>query len=237
MAPVGSSIAPPAAACTATPKCFRPRRLTRSLHWRRTECAKLAAEGYCRLYSQLHGLSTISLRYGNVYGPRQDIHGEAGVVAVFCGRLVDGVQPTVFGDGRQTRDWVEVSDVVNANLLALSGDLGGAVNIGHGREASVLDLLEALRQVGAARGWSLASPEFAPARLGEVQRSCLDVARARDELGWVADVTLSRGARANAGVGVSARRSAGRQWHGVLGRGAAFGGQLAGREQRERDHR
>ncbi len=155
--------------------------------------SKLAAEGYCRLYLQLHGLSTISLRYGNVYGPRQDIHGEAGVVAVFCGRLVDGVQPTVFGDGRQTRDWVEVSDVVNANLLALSGDLGGAVNIGHGREASVLDLLEALRQVGAARGWSLASPEFAPARLGEVQRSCLDVARARDELGWVADVTLSQG--------------------------------------------
>ena len=114
---------------------------------------KLAAEGYCRLYSRLYGLSTISLRYGNVYGPRQDIRGEAGVVAVFCGKLVDGGAPTVFGDGRQTRDWVEVSDVVNANLLALGGDLGGAINIGHGRETSVLDLLDALREVGAARGW------------------------------------------------------------------------------------
>ena len=155
--------------------------------------SKLAAEGYCRLYSRLYGLSTISLRYGNVYGPRQDIHGEAGVVAVFCGRLIDGVQPTVFGDGRQTRDWVEVSDVVNANLLALSGDLGGAINIGHGRETSVLDVLDALREAGAARGWSLASPEFAPARLGEVQRSCLDIARATNELGWVADVTLPQG--------------------------------------------
>ena len=122
---------------------------------------KLAAEGYCRLYSRLHGLSTISLRYGNVYGPRQDIHGEAGVVAVFCGKLVDGGRPTVFGDGRQTRDWVEVSDVVKANLLALGSELTGAINIGHGRETSVLDLLDALREVGAARGLTLLSPEFA----------------------------------------------------------------------------
>ena len=70
---------------------------------------KYAAEGYCGLYARLHGLSTISLRYGNVYGPRQDVHGEAGVVAIFCGCLVDGRQPTIYGDGGQTRDWVEVS--------------------------------------------------------------------------------------------------------------------------------
>ena len=70
--------------------------------------SKLGAEGYCALYTRLHGLSTVSLRYGNVYGPRQDVHGEAGVVAIFCGHLVDGTAPTVFGDGGQTRDWVDV---------------------------------------------------------------------------------------------------------------------------------
>ncbi len=76
--------------------------------------SKYSAEGYCELYARLHGLSTMSLRYGNVYGPRQDVHGEAGVVAIFCGCLVGGRQPTVFGDGRQTRDWVEVGDVVRS---------------------------------------------------------------------------------------------------------------------------
>ena len=79
---------------------------------------KLAAEGYCEMYERLQGLSTISLRYGNVYGPRQDVHGEAGVVAIFCGCLIDGRAPTIYGDGRQTRDWVDVSDVVRANMIA-----------------------------------------------------------------------------------------------------------------------
>jgi UDP-glucose 4-epimerase len=155
--------------------------------------SKLAAEGYCRLYAGLHGLSTVSLRYGNVYGPRQDVHGDGGVVAVFCGKLMGGARPTVFGDGRQTRDWVEVSDVVNANLLALSSELTGGVNIGHGRETSVLDLLGALREVAATRGLALLPPEFEAARPGEVRRSCLDVSRARDELGWAADVGLPDG--------------------------------------------
>ena len=104
--------------------------------------SKLAAEGYCSLYTRLHGLSTASLRYGNVYGPRQDVHGEAGVVAIFCGHLMEGRTPTIFGDGGQTRDWVDVSDVVRANLLAGNSDLTGAVNIGHGQETSVLDLVE-----------------------------------------------------------------------------------------------
>ena len=88
---------------------------------------KYAAEGYCELYTRLHGLSTVSLRYGNVYGPRQDVHGEAGVVAIFCGALIDGRRPTVFGDGRQTRDWVDVSDVVRANLIAAGGRRDRAV--------------------------------------------------------------------------------------------------------------
>ena len=155
---------------------------------------KYAAEGYCGLYTRLHGLSTVSLRYGNVYGPRQDVHGEAGVVAIFCGHLVDGRVPTIFGDGSQTRDWVEVSDVVRANLLAADSELTGAINIGNGQETSVLDLLDALREVGY-RGETIAEPRFAPARAGEVARSCLEVSRARDELGWEAQVELHDGLR------------------------------------------
>ena len=103
--------------------------------------SKLGAEGYCALYTRLHGLSTVSLRYGNVYGPRQDVHGEAGVVAIFCGHLIDGTAPTVFGDGGQTRDWVDVADVVRANLLAADSEITGPVNIGHGQETSVRELI------------------------------------------------------------------------------------------------
>jgi len=153
--------------------------------------SKFAAEGYCALYTRLHGLSTISLRYGNVYGPRQDVHGEAGVVAIFCGHLLQGRAPTVFGDGRQTRDWVDVSDVVAANLTAAEHQLTGAVNIGHGQETSVLDLLAALNAV--ADGHALPDPSFAPERPGEVRRSCLDVTRARRELGWEPRTNLREG--------------------------------------------
>ena len=116
------------------------------------------------------------------------------MVATFCGHLVDGRRPTVFGDGRQTRDWVEVGDVVRANLLAADSDVTGAVNIGWGRETSVVDLLEALRDVGGAFG-SAGEPEFAPERPGEVRRSCLDVGRAGRELGWEARVGLGDGLR------------------------------------------
>lgn len=152
---------------------------------------KYAAEGYCGLYARLHGLSTVSLRYGNVYGPRQDVHGEAGVVAIFCGHLVDGTRPTVFGDGRQTRDWVDVSDVVRANLLAADSELTGAVNIGTGSETSLLDLLAALNDV-SDRG-PVRAPELAPQRPGEVRRSCLDVGRAKRRLGWEPQVELREG--------------------------------------------
>jgi UDP-glucose 4-epimerase len=155
--------------------------------------SKYAAEGYCGLYTRLHGLATASLRYGNVYGPRQDVHGEAGVVAIFCGALLDGRAPTVFGDGRQTRDWVDVADVVRANLLAADGVLTGPVNIGHGQETSVLGFIDALRDVGADRGLTLADPQFTAERPGEVRRSCLDVSRARDELGWTPQVSLREG--------------------------------------------
>ncbi|HLH65524.1 MAG TPA: GDP-mannose 4,6-dehydratase [Solirubrobacteraceae bacterium] len=155
--------------------------------------SKLAAEGYCELFCRLHDLSTVSLRYGNVYGPRQDVHGEAGVVAIFCGCLADGRRPTVFGDGRQTRDWVEVSDVVRANLLAAESGITGPVNIGHGRETSVLELIAALNDV--AGGECSLEPVFAAQRPGEVRRSCLDVGRARRELGWEPTVSLRDGLR------------------------------------------
>ncbi len=154
--------------------------------------SKHAAEGYCELYTRLHGLSTVSLRYGNVYGPRQDMHGEAGVVAIFCGRVADGAPLTVYGDGTQTRDWVEVGDVVRANLLAADAALTGPVNIGHGRETSVLDLLSALGEVA---GRPVEEPQFLPARPGEVSRSCLDVSRAGAELGWRAETDLMAGLR------------------------------------------
>jgi UDP-glucose 4-epimerase len=152
--------------------------------------SKHAAEGYVELYDRLHGLSTVSLRYGNVYGPRQDVHGEAGVVAIFCGLAMSGGAPTVFGSGRQTRDWVEVSDVVAANLLAAGSEVTGPVNIGHGQETSVLALIEALNDVAIP---GLGEPVFAEGRAGEVDRSCLDVTRAREVLGWEAQVTLRQG--------------------------------------------
>jgi UDP-glucose 4-epimerase len=154
---------------------------------------KLAAEGYCEVYAQLHGLSTVSLRYGNVYGPRQDVHGEAGVVAIFCGCVVEGRQPTVYGDGRQTRDWVEVSDVVRANLLAAASELTGPINIATGHETSVLELIAALNAVGPGDG--IIEPQFAAERPGEVRRSLLETSRAREELGWEAKVALHEGLR------------------------------------------
>jgi UDP-glucose 4-epimerase len=152
--------------------------------------SKYTAEGYCDLYRRLHGLSAISLRYGNVYGPRQSVHGEAGVVAIFCGLTLTGQAPRIFGNGRQTRDWVAVSDVVGANLLAADSELTGAVNIGRGQETSLLDLLQVLNGVAPR---PLGEPRFEPERAGEVRRSCLAVDRARDELGWVSQVTLHEG--------------------------------------------
>ena len=151
--------------------------------------SKFAAEGYCELFRRLHGTGAISLRYGNVYGPRQDPLGEAGVVAIFCGRLLEGQRPTVFGDGLQTRDYVHVDDVVRANLAAAESDAAGAFNVGTGIETSVLDLVAALGRFAAA-GFD---PEHAPERPGEVRRIALDASRAREELGWEATVAVDEG--------------------------------------------
>lgn len=154
--------------------------------------SKHAAEGYCALFSTLYGLSTATLRYSNVYGPRQDPLGEGGVIAIFCGHLAAGTAPTVFGDGSQTRDYVYVEDVVRANLLAAERAPDGPVNIASGVETSVLELLDAYR--GLADGGAF-EPRFEPARAGEVLRSCLDATRARSELGWEARVDLATGIR------------------------------------------
>jgi UDP-glucose 4-epimerase len=155
--------------------------------------AKLSGEGYCALFARLHGLSTVALRYANVYGPRQDPLGEGGVVAIFCGRFAAGGEPTIYGDGTQTRDYVYVGDVVEANLRAADAEATGAINVGTGVETSVLDLVEAFR--GLSRNGAFAAPEFAPARAGEVLRSCLDAARAQQLLGWRAGTQLPDGLR------------------------------------------
>lgn len=142
--------------------------------------SKLCAEEYLATWNRLYGTSHVSLRLGNVYGPRQEPHGEAGVVAIFMGLLNEGGTPKIYGDGRQTRDYVYVLDVVRAMLAALGRDAGGVFNIGTGVETSVLGLYEAVQRVsGSAR-----EAELAPARLGELQRSVLDVSLAGRELGW-----------------------------------------------------
>lgn len=154
--------------------------------------SKFAAEGYLALYERLYGLSTIALRLGNIYGPRQDPLGEAGVVAIFCGLIRSGDRPTVYGDGSQTRDYIYVGDVVDAALAAADSRVGGAVNVGTGREASVLDLVEILAELGDAENFE---PEFAPPRAGEVQRISLDATLAERELGWSPQTSLEDGLR------------------------------------------
>ncbi|HEU5251713.1 MAG TPA: NAD-dependent epimerase/dehydratase family protein [Solirubrobacterales bacterium] len=154
--------------------------------------SKFAAEGYVSLYHRLYGLSGVSLRLGNVYGPRQDPLGEAGVIAIFCGLLKEGGRPTVFGDGTQTRDYIYVGDVVSAALAAGDADATGPVNIGTGVETNVLELIEALKRLSGNESFE---PEFAPERTGEVQRIAIDAGRAERELGWRAEMDLDEGLR------------------------------------------
>lgn len=151
--------------------------------------SKFAAEGYCELFRRLHGLSTVSLRYGNVYGPRQDPLGEAGVIAIFCGKVLEGGRPTVYGDGLQTRDYVYVGDVVDANLATTGSEATGPFNIGRGVETTVLELVDALRPLADGEF----EPEHAPARPGEVRRIALDASRAKAEIGWTPKVDLEEG--------------------------------------------
>ncbi|HEX2044220.1 MAG TPA: NAD-dependent epimerase/dehydratase family protein [Gaiellaceae bacterium] len=150
--------------------------------------AKLAGEEYVATYNRLYGTEHSTLRYGNVYGPRQDPHGEAGVVAIFLGRLAAGEAPHVYGDGRQERDYVFVSDVARATLAALERP-AGVFNVGTGVATSVLGLLDACRRVTGLD----VEPVFDPPRVGELMRSVLDPALAARELGFRASTDLDAG--------------------------------------------
>ena len=150
--------------------------------------SKVCGEEYLATWNRLYGTEHVALRLGNVYGPRQMPHGEAGVVAIFMGLLRDGGTPTIFGEGLQTRDYVYVGDVVGAMLRAVAQD-GGVFNIGTGVETSVVGLFDAIR---IASGIDR-EPGFAPARLGELQRSVLDTSLAERELGWRPERTLADG--------------------------------------------
>lgn len=158
--------------------------------------SKLAAEYYLSYYGRVHGLEHVALRFGNVYGPRQDPHGEAGVVAIFCNRILQGKPLTIFGDGLQTRDYVYVGDVARAVFLGATRELPAAgrvdaraFNVGTGVGTSVIDLARLLQEAAGSNAGFV----FAPRRPGEQQESFLDAGKARTDLGWEPMVSLSEG--------------------------------------------
>lgn len=156
--------------------------------------SKRTAEEYGSWFHQAHGLDVVTLRYGNVYGPRQDPTGDGGVIAIFCNRVLSGRRPTVYGDGHQTRDYVFVGDIVAANLAAAAAPAlrYDRYNVGTGTEVSVLELVSALAAVADVDPITFA-PEFRPRREGELQRSCLDVTRARADLDLAGPTPLTEG--------------------------------------------
>lgn len=151
--------------------------------------SKLAFEHYLHCYGVQHGLGYTALRYANVYGPRQNPHGEAGVVAIFCLNLLSAEPPTVNGDGKQTRDFIHVADVVRANLAALDGDQRGHFNVGTGRPCDINTLFEMIEgrmevSIGKRHG---------PARPGDQRTSVLDSSLIADKLGWQPEMSLEAG--------------------------------------------
>ncbi|HXV93050.1 MAG TPA: NAD-dependent epimerase/dehydratase family protein [Pseudonocardia sp.] len=157
--------------------------------------SKRTAETYGLWFRQARDLDVVTLRYGNVYGPRQDPHGDAGVIAIFCDHALNGSRPVVYGSGEQTRDYVFVGDIVAANLAASTARLSFPLfNVGTGVEVSVLELLDAVAEAAGVDRAAVA-PEHRPARAGEVRRSCLDVARARSELALSSPTPLAQGLR------------------------------------------
>ena len=150
---------------------------------------KLAFERYLYVYQCLYGLRFTVLRYANVYGPRQNPHGEAGVVAIFIGQMLRKEIPTIFGDGLKTRDYVFVSDIVRANMLALEAGDGHVLNVGRGIQVSDYEIFDVIRRsVGFEK-----EPQFAPRRPGEVEHIAIDASRAVKVLGWTPQTELSDG--------------------------------------------
>ncbi len=153
--------------------------------------AKLTSEYYVKFYSSIYGLKFTSLRYANVYGPRQDPKGEAGVIAIFSNLMLQGKQPKIFGDGKQTRDYVYVKDVVDANILATEKGDDEAFNIGTGIETDVNKIFSVIKK---ATGYS-GNPSYLPARPGELTKSCLNISKAKKILGWQPKYTIEQGLR------------------------------------------
>jgi len=175
--------------------------------------SKLSAEYYLAYYGRVHGMDSVALRFGNVYGPRQDPHGEAGVVAIFCGRILDGRALTIFGDGEQTRDYVYVKDVAQATFIAATHPLppserldARGFNIGTGVGTSVNEVARGLLHAAGSH----VAMEYAAPRVGEQLRSVLAVDKARDVLGWTPSVSLRDGLAATMQWFAQSRATAGR---------------------------
>lgn len=151
--------------------------------------SKHTVEHYLHLYSVVNGLNYVILRYSNVYGPRQNPYGEAGVVAIFAIQMLTGKQPTIFGPGDKTRDYAHVFDIVKANIVALDKGKNAIYNIGTGVETSDQEIFDTLAGVLGYKG----KPIYAPVRKGEVYRIALDCGKARKELGWSPELSLKQG--------------------------------------------
>ncbi|MBT5469234.1 MAG: NAD-dependent epimerase/dehydratase family protein [Nitrospina sp.] len=151
--------------------------------------SKLCAEKYVNYFGTQHGLSTTILRYSNVYGPHQNPHGEAGVVAIFCQRLMESLPPIICGDGEQTRDFISVRDIAQANIIALNPQCTGIYNVGTGKETSVNFLTQGLLKASKIA----TSAEHSPARKGEQRRSAIDSSKLLKNFGWKPGVSLEEG--------------------------------------------
>lgn len=151
--------------------------------------SKWVGERYLDLYRRTYRLNSVSLRYGNVYGPRQDPHGEAGVVAIFANAMLEGQEPRIYGDGNQERDFVYIEDVVQANILALEEGVSGAYNIGTAVGTSINDIAKILGEIFKYRR----KPSHSPARIGDVRRISLDYSKAKREMGWEPTIFIREG--------------------------------------------
>lgn len=151
--------------------------------------AKHAVEHYLHLYWLQKGLAYVALRYANVYGPRQNPYGEAGVVAIFTGQMLRDEQPTIFGKGDKTRDYTYVGDIARANLLAMATSKTGIFNLGTGAETTDRQMFDYIARHTGYRG----EPRYAPVRQGEIFRICLDISRARAQMGWSPLIPLNDG--------------------------------------------